>query len=152
MKLSPASSARWMMRIESSWSVLPQAPNIIAPRQSGLTCTPVRPRARSSMAATLRGSMSLLLLKLTLAPALVTATTIAGRRWGPRMAGWLGGVPVVVAPILLAITLEHGRSFGADAAAGALLGLLSLTGFILTYGWAARVMSWLPAAALGWVV
>jgi hypothetical protein len=34
MKLIPASSARWMMRVESSWSVLPQAPNIIVPRQS----------------------------------------------------------------------------------------------------------------------
>src|SRR3954451_1971925 len=152
MKLIPASSARWMMRIESLWSVLPQAPNIIAPRQSGLTCTPVRPRGRISMAATLRGSMSLLVLKLPLAPGLLTDTTLAWRRWGPRMAGWLGGLPVVVAPILLAITLEHGREFGSQAAAGALLGLLSLTGFILTYGWAARVMSWLPAAALGWVV
>ena len=95
--------------------------------------------------------MSLLLLKLTLAPGLVTATTLAGRRWGPRMAGWLGGLPVVVAPILLAITLEHGRAFGSDAAGGALLGLLSLTGFVLAYGWSARVMGWLPAAALGWV-
>ena len=33
-----------MIRIDSSWSALPQAPNIIAPRQSGLTFTPVRPR------------------------------------------------------------------------------------------------------------
>jgi hypothetical protein len=94
--------------------------------------------------------MSLLLLKLTLAPGLVTATTLAGRRWGPRMAGWLGGLPVVVAPILLAITLEHGRAFGARAAGGALLGLLSLTFFVLAYGWSARVMGWLPAAAIGW--
>ena len=94
--------------------------------------------------------MSLLLLKLTLAPGLVTATTLAGRRWGPRVAGWLGGLPVVVAPILLAISLEHGRSFGARAAGGALLGLLSLTFFVLAYGWCARVMSWLPAAAIGW--
>ena len=31
MKLIPASSALWMMRIESSWSGLPMAPNIIAP-------------------------------------------------------------------------------------------------------------------------
>jgi hypothetical protein len=31
--------------------------------------------------------MSLLLLKLTLAPGLVAATTLAGRRWGPRAAG-----------------------------------------------------------------
>jgi hypothetical protein len=94
--------------------------------------------------------MPLLLLKLTLAPGLVVATTLAGRRWGPEMAGWLGGLPVVVAPILLALALEHGRSFTAQAAAGGLLGLLSLTLFILTYGWCARWMSWLPAAALGW--
>jgi hypothetical protein len=31
--------------------------------------------------------MSLLLLKLTLAPGLVAATTLAGRRCGPRAAG-----------------------------------------------------------------
>src|SRR5918998_5417210 len=49
MKLTPASSALWMIRIDSSWSVSPQDPNIIAPRQSGLTLTPVRPSARSSM-------------------------------------------------------------------------------------------------------
>src|SRR4051794_39612989 len=49
MKLIPASSARWMMRTESSWSGLPHAPNIIAPRQSGLTFIPVRPRVRCSM-------------------------------------------------------------------------------------------------------
>src|SRR4029078_847797 len=48
-KLIPASRARWMIRIESSWSVLPHAPNIIAPRQRGLTSTPVRPSVRSSI-------------------------------------------------------------------------------------------------------
>ena len=42
-KLMPASSARWMIRIESAWSALPLAPNIIAPRQSGVTFTPVVP-------------------------------------------------------------------------------------------------------------
>ncbi len=50
-KLIPASSARCMIRIDSSWSVLPQAPNIIAPRQSGLTSTPVRPSRRYSIPA-----------------------------------------------------------------------------------------------------
>src|SRR6188472_790646 len=52
MKLMPASSARWMVRIESSWSVLPQAPNIIAPRHSGLTWTPVLPSVRYSIPRT----------------------------------------------------------------------------------------------------
>src|SRR5579872_5654787 len=47
----PASSAAWMMRMLSSWSGLPNEPNIIAPRQSGLTLMPVRPRVRYSIAA-----------------------------------------------------------------------------------------------------
>jgi hypothetical protein len=48
-KLIPASRARWMIRIESARSSLPQGPNIIAPRHRGLTCTPVRPSGRNCM-------------------------------------------------------------------------------------------------------
>jgi hypothetical protein len=51
MKLIPASSAAWITSIDSSWSRLPHAPNIIAPRQRGLTFTPVRPNVRSSIVA-----------------------------------------------------------------------------------------------------
>src|SRR4051794_13680807 len=54
MKLIPASSAVWMMRIDSSWSGLPHAPNIMAPRHRGPTFRPVRPSVRVSMTATLR--------------------------------------------------------------------------------------------------
>src|SRR3954452_8997438 len=50
MKLMPASTAAWMTRIHSSWSLLPQSPNIMAPRHRGLTLTPVAPRLRSCMA------------------------------------------------------------------------------------------------------
>ena len=53
MKLIPPSRARRMMRTDSSWSGLPQAPNIIAPRHSGLTRTPVVPSTRISMDSTL---------------------------------------------------------------------------------------------------
>src|SRR5690242_4247405 len=49
MKLIPASRARWMTWMPASWSGSPQAPNIIAPRQRGLTLTPVVPSSRSSM-------------------------------------------------------------------------------------------------------
>ncbi len=94
--------------------------------------------------------MALLLLKLTLAPGLVAATTLAGRRWGPQVAGWLGGLPVVVGPILLAFALERGSDFAAHAASGALLGLLALDAFVIAYGWSARTMGWLPATALSW--
>src|SRR6188768_746463 len=46
MKLMPASNARWTIATQSSWSGLPQPPNIIAPSQSSLTWTPVRPSVR----------------------------------------------------------------------------------------------------------
>src|SRR4051812_41060395 len=49
-KLMPASSAQWMMRMESARSSLPQGPNIMAPRHRGLTWTPVRPSGRYCMA------------------------------------------------------------------------------------------------------
>src|ERR1700733_15102039 len=47
-----------MMRIESSWSGLPQAPNIIVPRQRFDTWTPVRPRVRYSMVVSLTLSVT----------------------------------------------------------------------------------------------
>ncbi len=49
MKLMPASSAWWMIPTDVSWSGSPHAPNIMAPRQRGLTCIPVRPRLLCSM-------------------------------------------------------------------------------------------------------
>jgi hypothetical protein len=94
--------------------------------------------------------LPLLLLKLTLAPGLVAATTLAGRRWGPRVAGWLGGLPVVVGPILLAFAIERGSDFASHAASGSLLGLLALDAFVIAYAWSARAMAWLPAIALSW--
>src|ERR1700681_3007308 len=45
----PSSMARWMIRLDSAWSGLPHAPNIMAPRQSLLTLTPVRPKYVYSM-------------------------------------------------------------------------------------------------------
>jgi hypothetical protein len=94
--------------------------------------------------------MALLATKLLLAPLCVVAVSLAGRRWGMAVAGVLGGLPVVAGPILLVFTLLHGRSFGADAAAGTLLGLAALTMFVVVYG---RVAPFAPPAATvvaGW--
>lgn len=78
--------------------------------------------------------MALLVAKFLLAPLCVVAVSLAGRRWGVAVAGILGGLPVVAGPILLALTLIHGRSFGADAAASTLLALAALTAFVVVYG------------------
>jgi hypothetical protein len=93
--------------------------------------------------------VALLATKLFLAPLCVVGVSLVGRRWGVAAAGVLGGLPVVAGPILLVLTLQHGRSFGADAAAGTLLGLAALTTFVV-YG---RVAPSAPPAATliaGW--
>ena len=77
--------------------------------------------------------MLVLALKLFLAPACVVAVSLAGRRWGPTAAGLLGGFPVVAGPILLVVTIVQGSDFGADAAAGSLLGLTAVAGSVVVY-------------------
>ena len=69
-------------RCDSSWSGLPQAPNIIAPRHSGLTFTPVRPNALNSIV--------LLLVATAPTEATVARAHQRGRTQDSR-AGW--GVP-----------------------------------------------------------
>src|SRR3984885_10250803 len=60
--------------------------------------------------------------------------SLAARRFGSRVGGLIGGLPVVAGPILLVYALAHGREFAASAAAGTLLGLVSLIAFVVVYG------------------
>jgi hypothetical protein len=94
--------------------------------------------------------MAVVLAKLLLAPACVVAVSLAGRRWGVAVAGILGGLPVVAGPILLVLTLVHGRPFGAKAAAATLLGLAALTLFVVVYGKASERTGPLPSLLAGW--
>jgi hypothetical protein len=90
-----------------------------------------------------------LLLKLTLAPALVAGVTLAGRRWGARVAGVLAALPVVAGPILFFVALDEGRGFAARAAMGTLAGLLATIAFCLAHAWAAERLSWPLTLAIG---
>lgn len=84
----------------------------------------------------------LLLLKLTLVPSLIAIVTLAGRRWGPAVAGWLSAFPVVAAPILFFLALEHGTEFARNAAVGTLSAVLAILAFGLGYAWAATRYHW----------
>ena len=94
--------------------------------------------------------MLALVLKLTLAPALVAAATRVAGRLGHRAGGLVGGLPVVAGPILLIYAVEQGQAFAAEAAAGAVLGIVSLVGFCLAYALAARRHGTAAALAAGW--
>lgn len=94
--------------------------------------------------------MSILLgLKLTLVPALIAMVTLAGRRWGPSVAGWLSAFPVVSAPILWFIAIEQGDAFAATAAAGTLSAVLAMLVFAICYAWTAFRCAWGPSLLLG---
>jgi hypothetical protein len=91
-----------------------------------------------------------LTLKLLLAPLLVVASSLAGRRWGPGVSGLLVALPVVAGPILLITTIEHGRRFGAEAANASLLGLITLAGFAVVIAGVSERWGWLATMVTGW--
>jgi hypothetical protein len=93
----------------------------------------------------------LLLVKLTLAPALVVGSSLAGRRWGHEVSGLLVALPLVAGPILLITDLEHGAHFASRAAAAALLGLVALASFAVVFARVSRTHGWLAAVAAGWL-
>lgn len=93
----------------------------------------------------------MLALKLLLAPSFVVGASLSARRFGVRVGGLIGGLPVVAGPILLAYALQHGRSFAAGAAAGTLLGLVSLIAFVVVYAHLAGRLSWRASMVCGWL-
>jgi hypothetical protein len=74
-----------------------------------------------------------LALKLLLVPAFLLLISLAGRRWGPAVAGWLAGLPVLTGPILLLLALEHGPGFTAAAATVSLSAVSGAVAFIVIY-------------------
>ena len=92
-------------------------------------------------------------LKLFLVPLLIWLVTLAGRRWGPAVAGWLSAFPIVAGPILFALTLEQGAAFAARAAEGTLLAVVAILVFSLAYAWASArfgVAGSMALALLAW--
>jgi hypothetical protein len=96
--------------------------------------------------------VALLAVKVLLAPCFVVGASLAARRFGSRIGGLIGGLPVVAGPILLVYALAHGRLFAAGAAAGTLLGLVSLIAFVVVYGRLAGRVFWGASMLAGWLV
>ena len=89
----------------------------------------------------------ILTLKLMLSPVIIAVITIAGRRWGSSVSGWLLGFPLTSAPISLIMALQNGAGFAASSAAGNLGGQAAVCVFCLVYGVAALRFDWRISAA-----
>ncbi|MFL5824547.1 MAG: hypothetical protein ACJ764_14020 [Solirubrobacteraceae bacterium] len=96
--------------------------------------------------------MLVITLKILLAPLLVAAATLVGRRWGARVGGLVVALPVVAGPILLVIALQHGSHFAAITARHALLAVIALCGFTIVFALLSPSGSWPIALLGGWVV
>jgi hypothetical protein len=88
-----------------------------------------------------------LLLKLFLTPALIGASTLAGRRWGAAVSGWLVALPFTSGPVALFLALDHGNDFAARAAVGMLAGTISQAAFALGFGWLSARGYWAASVA-----
>ncbi len=88
--------------------------------------------------------MNNLLLKLLLTPALIGGASLAGRRWGHSISGWLVALPLTTGPITFFLAITHGPSFAAVAAAGTVAGGISQAVFAYTYGNLSSRWPWLP--------
>lgn len=89
----------------------------------------------------------MLIAKLTLVPLFIAIVTFAGQRWGHRVAGLLGGLPVVAGPIVILLSLEQGIEFGAQASLAAMAAVSCLLGFGIAYSWAGIYWRW-PVALM----
>ena len=80
----------------------------------------------------------LIALKLTLTPFVMALASLASRRWGDAVGGWLTGLPIISAPVSIFLALEHGRPFAAQAAMGSIAGVVGQSAFCIGYGLFAR--------------
>lgn len=94
----------------------------------------------------------ILLFKLLLTPLLIALVTLAGRRWGPAVSGWLVGLPLTSGPVALFLALDQGNVFASRAAVGTLLGLISVAGFCAAYSWLSLRFGWPITIVLSWAI
>jgi len=92
-----------------------------------------------------------LLTKLFASPALIGLASLAGKRWGPGLSGLLGGLPLVAAPIVLAIWLTDGQATAHRVAITAPIGVWATMSYLLVFGFASARFRWPVSLLLGWI-
>jgi hypothetical protein len=86
--------------------------------------------------------MNILALKLILAPLIIGSASLAGRRWGPAVSGWIVGLPLTSGPVTFFLAISHDIPFAANAIRGTLSGGFSLIAFCLVHAWLSKKFDW----------
>jgi hypothetical protein len=77
-------------------------------------------------------------VKLVVTPLLIGGASMAGRRWGHHLSGWLVGLPLTSGPVAFFLATDQGTDFAANAAVGMLAATISQVAFALAYRTVAR--------------
>jgi hypothetical protein len=96
--------------------------------------------------------MNVFVLKLILAPVILGGASLAGKRWGHVISGWLIGLPLTSGPVIFFVALSHDTTFVISTIFGTLSGGFSLVAFCLAYAWFAMRFSWQVSITAGMLV
>ena len=89
-------------------------------------------------------TMSLILSKLILPSVLILLPSLAARRWGHAIGGWLVGLPMTTGPVVAFLAIQYGPEFAVRAAGGSIIGAAGQAAFSIGYALAVR-QGWIPA-------
>ena len=90
------------------------------------------------------------LLRLALVPTAVWIASLAARRWGHRVSGYLGGMPMIGGPITLFLAIDLGPDFAARSALFTLAAIAGQAAHLLAFAWVGQRVRWPVALASGW--
>jgi uncharacterized membrane protein (GlpM family) len=91
------------------------------------------------------------LLRLALVPLAVWLASLAARKWGHSVSGYLGGFPLIGGPLTLYLALDHGAEFASRAATVTLAVIIAQAVYLMTFAHLARRHRWPVALLGGWV-
>ena len=89
-------------------------------------------------------------LRLALVPAAVWLASLAARRWGHTVSGYLGGLPLIGGPITFYLALDHGAEFAARSAMVTLAAILGQAAHLTVFTHVGRHARWPVALVAGW--
>jgi hypothetical protein len=89
-------------------------------------------------------------LRLALVPAAVWVASLAARRWGHAVSGYLGGLPMIGGPITLFLALDFGVAFAARSALFTLAAVLGQGAHLMALAHVGQRRGWAVALAAGW--
>jgi hypothetical protein len=91
-----------------------------------------------------------IVFKLALVPLAVWLASLAARKWGHSVAGYLGGMPLVGGPITLYLALDHGAEFAAKSALVTLAAIAGQAAHLIAFAYVGRRFGWAAGLIAGW--